>query len=832
MTTPRFSLLYHAIPWGLALAWPCTFALAADAPEEIVVVGTTPTGSLGQDLRKLPFNAQSVSGVQLADSLSLDLTEHLNARLASVSLNTAQNNPLQQDLQFRGFTASPLLGLPQGVAVYQDGVRINEPLGDAVNWDTIPDSAIAGMTLLSGANPVFGLNALGGVINLRMKNGFNFAATEAELQAGAWGRLTGSLESGANNGILGYYVNISHFQEDGWRDLSRSDNLNLYGSLSWRDGTRSALDLVLQNGASDLRGNGPAPAGLLALDREAVFTAPDITRNRMNLLSLNGSHQASEGLLLSATVYRRDNNTSSFNGDASELGVCQFAGGQRALLDDASEAAELLEEALDLDLDSLCAGGSLAGLPELAGLIEARAIQRGLDPQDFELEDISDTLSGSGEISDEAINNLSRRYQASEGFEGQATFTSDLAGRPNRLVVGYSHFRGTSRFRSVSELSRLDPQSRSTYGLGVGTFLDHAATSIGTLNNTWGVFLTDTVDVTETLSLTVSGRFNSSELRLRDRSGERPELNGDHDFSRLNPAIGLAWQMTPAVNAYLSYSESNRVPTPIELSCNEAIFEAAQARVEAQGDDPDEVDFECRLPNAFLADPPLDDVVTHNVEAGLRGNLLGLDYSVGLFRARNQDDIIFQTTGRATGLFANVDQTRRAGFETSFSGSAGALDWFAVYSRVDATFEDEFLVLSPNHEFADRQGNIVVDAGDRIPGIPRHQAKLGASYRFGERWSVGGELLYNSAQYLRGDESNQLDQVDGFAVANLRVHYDPGERLRLFLRVTNLFDTEYESFGLLGEDPSGVIDFLQDDAPVFLGAGSPRGIWLGARLRL
>ncbi|MBT8147568.1 MAG: TonB-dependent receptor [Gammaproteobacteria bacterium] len=806
---------------------------AAQDVEEIVVVGVTPLGGPGLELNKVPFNVQTVSATDLAQSLSLDITDHLNSNAVSVNLNAAQNNPLQPDLQFRGFTASPLLGLPQGVAVYQDGVRINEPLGDAVNWDMLPESAISSMTLLSGANPVFGLNALGGAININMKNGFNFNGNEAEVYAGDWGRSVGTIESGGNNGTWGYYANISYFEEDGWRDLSDSDVLNFYGSVSWRDGERSALDFAFQDGQSELTGNGAAPVGLLELDREAIFTAPDITENDVTLFSLNGSHRFTDSLQFSGTVYRRENDTDSFNGDASEFELCEFSGGAQALLEEADDIEDALENELGIELDDVCEGedDDIASFGDLEEFIEQQALLAGLNPEDFELEDAIDELSGSDILSDEAINNISNRQQISEGLEGQLTFLDDIAGFNNQLVVGFGYFNGESRFRSVTELADLNPETRSTAGLGTGTFFDEAATDIATQTETWSLYFTNALDLTDTLTLTLAGRFNESDVTLRDKSGERPELNGDHGFSRFNPSLGLTWEIDEGFNAYISYNESNRVPTPIELSCNEEIFSLAQARAEAEGDDPDDVEFECRLPNAFLADPPLNDVVTRNVEAGFRLQADDVNYHLGVFQATNEDDIIFQTTGRATGLFANVDKTRRMGFESALSGNLGSLNWFASYSYVQATFEDNFQALSPNHDFADEEGTISVQAGDRIPGIPNHQVKLGANYRFDNDLLIAAELIYNSDQRLRGDESNQLDDVDGFAIMNLRAIYQINDNISIFARINNLFDTEYESFGLLGEDPSEVIDSLNDLSPVFLGAGAPRAAWVGARIR-
>lgn len=805
----------------------------AEAVEEIRVIGITPGAAARQALSKVPYAVQSTVFSDLDNALPLDLSDYMNSRLGSVNINSAQNNPLQADVQYRGFTASPLLGLPQGLAVYQNGVRINEPLGDAVNWDLLPESAVYQMDLIGGSNPVFGLNTLGGALALTMKNGFLYEGGQLEVQTGSWDRVSGSAESGGNNGTWGYYVNLSYFDEEGWRDLSASDATNFYGTLSWRDGERSALDLTYQKGDSDLIGNGALPVGLAAIQRSAVFTAPDITANDMQMFDFSGSHQLTANLRFSGNAFWRENLTDSFNGDGSEFELCEFAGGSRALFEEADEVEAALDEQLGIELDAICEGEE-PGIQDFAALeqfVEQRALAAGLDPEDFEIENVTDELSGSGVWSDEAINNLSRREQQSSGFGGQLVFTHDLFRRPNQFITGYSWFRGESTFESVLELAQLDPLTRSTAGLGTGTFFDEAETDIRTETETWSWYFSNTIDLTPQLAMTLSGRYNDTKVTLRDRSGERPELNGDHSFARFNPALGFAWSRDEATTVYASYSEANRVPTPIELACNEGVFELAQQFALAAGEDPDAIEFECRLPNAFLADPPLEDVVTRSVEVGMRGSVDGMRYQLGLFRASNRDDILFQTTGRATGLFANVDETRRQGFELSLGGSARQLDWYASYSFIEATFEDDFQVLSPNHPNADAEGELAVRAGDRMPGIPENIFKLGGDYALNDKFSVGAEALYNSNQVVRGDEGNDLEMIDGYTLVNLRARYRLADQLAVFARITNVFDEDYENFGLLGEDPGEILPQLTDKRPLFVGVGAPRAAWVGLNFR-
>lgn len=803
------------------------------AVEEIEVIGITPGSAQGVAVSQIPFAVQQGSAEDLQSSQSLDISEFLNSRMASFNINSAQNNPLQPDVQFRGFTASPLLGLPQGLAVYQDGVRLNEPLADSVNWDLLPRSAVYSMDVLSGANPVFGLNSLGGALAITMKNGFNAEGTQVEAYGGSWNRNMVSLETGSNDGELGYYLNISRFDEDGWRDLSESDATNFYGSISWRNEETSTLDLIYQRGESDLVGNGALPAGLLAIDRSSVFTAPDITENDMNMINVDASHFLSNGIQLSGNAYWRENKTNSFNGDGSEFELCEYYGGAQSLFEEADDIEDALEDQLGIELDDICEGevDTITSFDELESFIETEAALAGLDAEAFELEDIIDELSGSGTISDEAINNISQRRQESTGFNGQIVFNEDFFGADNHLIIGYSYFRGESGFESVLELANLDPVTRSTQGLGTGLFFDEAETDIRTdiESNSW--FFSNTWNVNDQLSLILSGRYNDTQVTLRDRSGERPELNGDHDFSRFNPALGFTFDATDQANIYGVYSEANRVPTPIELACNEGVFTLAQQFAELAGEDPDDIDFECRLPNAFLADPPLEQVVTRNIELGVRGQWESIDYQLGIYNARNEDDILFQTTGRSTGLFANVDETARRGLEASLSGSTDSLSWYASYSRLEATFEDDFNVLSPNHPNADEEGELFVQDGDRIPGLPENILKVGGDYRIGNNLSVGAELIYNSDQVMRGDESNDLEKVDGYALVNLRASYNLRQNFVVFARVTNLFDEDYENFGLLGEEPTEVLPDLADDRPLFLGVGAPRGAWVGLRYR-
>ncbi|MGZ8903944.1 MAG: TonB-dependent receptor plug domain-containing protein, partial [Methylobacter sp.] len=196
--------------FGLVSLSAPTVVIAEDQPkvrlEEVNVIGVTPLPGSGVAKEKIAANIQTVTSGQLKKAQSISLADYINRYLGSVTINEAQNNPLQPDIYYRGFVASPLLGLPQGLSTYINGVRFNEPFGDTVNWDLIPQGAIDTMALYPGSNPVYGLNSLGGAISVKTKTGFSAPGHQIEVYGGSWDRHSEELTSGWNNGTWGYFV--------------------------------------------------------------------------------------------------------------------------------------------------------------------------------------------------------------------------------------------------------------------------------------------------------------------------------------------------------------------------------------------------------------------------------------------------------------------------------------------------------------------------------------------------------------------------------------------------------------------------------------------------
>ncbi|RLA56304.1 MAG: TonB-dependent receptor, partial [Gammaproteobacteria bacterium] len=567
---------------------------AAEEPmielDTVEVFGVTPLSGSGVSLDKIPSNVQVVDSKQLQDAQSTSLADYINRYLAGVHINEAQNNPLQPDVYYRGFVASPLLGLPQGLSVYVNGVRFNEPFGDTVNWDLIPQGAIDTMSLFPGSNPVFGLNTLGGALSIKTKTGFSAPGHQLEVSGGSWERHSEELTSGWNDGTWGYFIDLHHFEENGWRDYSPTEANQVFGTLSWR-GERGELDLTLGANDNNMKGNGAVPTQLHQEHRKAIFTHPDQTITRMFFSELSGLFDVTDTVQLSGNAYFRQNRIKSFNGDDSDFEACDDPNNQ-FICDEDDEIVDDLE-------------GNSVLVSDVYGP---------LDPED--------TLG--------STNNTSQTYMRSSGGTFQSMFSDDIFGYQNNFIIGAAYDYADVHFESDTELGLLT-ESRGTTGSGV--LVEEAHVRLNTVTKTYGIYFSDSFSVTDDLTVTLAGRYNHSKITLNNQyiNGE-DKLSGEHSFDRFNPSAGFTYQVVDSVGLYGSYSESARVPTPMELSC-------------ADEDDP------CKLPNAFIADPPLDQVVAKTWEAGVRGNLNDfisdgdVNWNIGFFHTINHDDIIFNRGG-------------------------------------------------------------------------------------------------------------------------------------------------------------------------------------------
>jgi len=711
--------------------------------ERVEVVGVTPIHGIGLPRLKIPANVQ-IFTVEQSPPNTLDVPARLNSRASGVQISEAQAGAFQPDVVFRGFAASPLLGASQGLAVYQNGVRVNDPFGDTIQWDTLPSSAIASINLMPGSNPLFGLNALGAALSLRTKDGFNFQGQRAAFSLGGYGRRHVEMSSGGHGDSFGYFVTAELTDESGPREFSPSTLRRVFADGAWR-GLASSFNLSVTAASNDLTGNGPAPASLLESDRRAVFTHPDRTDNDIALLTATARHQLRGGLFAEGVGYLRYGRTGTFNGDAGDDG-------------DDADAED------DGDDDRVDAG-------------------------DYN-----------------ALNNISRTRGRSAGIAGQVTRTAKLRARENHFIAGGGIDAAGTRFDFASELTNLTANRGTTR---TGIFDDDAFVDLRIRLVTIHAFVSETWSLTDALTVTGSARFNWTTLNLRDQIGTA--LSGDHQFARLNPAGGVTYQVSPWLNVYGSYTQSSRVPTPVELTC-------------ADPDDP------CRLPNAFVSDPPLKQVVGRTWEAGVRGTSGSLRWTFAAFTTAATDDIIFLSSGalRGEGHFQNINRTRRQGIESTVEYDvADRVSAFAAYSLQRATFGSNLRVASRFHPDA-VANEIAVNAGDRLPGVPAQTAKLGLTLML-KRLAAGIHVRAQSGQFLRGDEANLLAPVPGFSVVNAHARCTVTKRVTAVAQAENVLNARFQTFGILGTT-EGVLGDEFDDVR-FYSPGGRRAAWAGLEVR-
>lgn len=270
----------------------------------IVVVGTTPLLGVGLPLSQVAANVQIVRTEQLDAQHRATLTDFFEKNLPSVSINEAQGNPYQVNVNYRGFIASAMLGAPQGLSVFLDGVRINEPFGDVVNWDLVPQAAIDTIELMPGSNPTFGLNTLGGALAITTKNGKDYPGGEAQITGGSWGRKTAEVQQGGKLGDhLDYFVTGNAANDNGWAQKNASRVRQAFGKLRY---TSADTTLALSAGGidNDLLGMQTIPRSFLG-DPRQPYTFPDQNLNHAGYFTLSGEHDFNDAVRLSGTAYYR-----------------------------------------------------------------------------------------------------------------------------------------------------------------------------------------------------------------------------------------------------------------------------------------------------------------------------------------------------------------------------------------------------------------------------------------------------------------------------------------------------------------------------------------------
>jgi iron complex outermembrane recepter protein len=749
--------------------------------DEIVVVGVTPVPGFKVDRDKIPGNIQTLRSSDLTRNGAASVLGALDQQVSSINFNDTLADPFQPDLLFRGFEASPALGTPQGMAVYQNGVRINEAFGDTVNWDLIADIAIDRIDVLS-ATSVFGLNALGGAAAVTMKNGFTYQGFDATVSGGSFNQRQAQAEYGVSDGALGAYVAVNSLKEGGWRHFAQDRIRQYYLDLSFHTDTITS-DLSYSRGNNRLFGQGPAPVQSLAISTENVFTGPQNNINNLDMITLNTTYNFTPTLALSNVAYFRNYRQTVANGDTSDYAACDADVAPGLLCDD----DYVLTDTLGQHIPDITNGGA--------------------------------TLIGQNDYED--------IHSQTWGGSLQFSSTEKVLGHGNSFAVGASVDTSTTNFFSGTWLGVLDASLSvlpSPYFVATPEGADRTATPVNldANNKYYGVYLTDTFDVIDALSVTLTGRYNIAKVDLADRNGEA--LNGNNRYTHFDPSTGVTYKIASALTVYGSYAINNRAPTASELEC---------ANPAAP----------CLLPTSLASDPPLKQVVAKTVEVGARGTLsdasagkFGWDLSI--YRTNSENDIYGISTTIASGFFQNVGSTRREGGDLDLTYQVQKVSAYLQYSYIKATFRSAFLEPSPANPFQDANGNVQVNVGDELPLLPKTRVKLGADVKVLPDWSVGGTWSYIGPSFYRGDEDNLNPELPGYSVASLRTSYQISKNVLVFANIQNLFDRHYSTFGILG-DPTGVgapgvpADGVLGDPdvdPRFLSPAMPRAYFGGVKI--
>jgi iron complex outermembrane recepter protein len=890
--------------------------------ETVTITGVRPTEAGPQpglliNREQIPGNLQSIGKKEIKESHSTSLGDLMNSKMQSINVNDYSGNPFQMDISYRGFTASPQVGSPQGLSVFFDGIRVNEPFGDVVNWDLIPMNAIERFDLFPGSNPLFGLNTLGGALSLRTKSGFSAPGADVQVLGGDFGRKQIQLSAGANNGVVAGFGALQWFDEDGWRDDSPSQVKQFFGRADWRGqwGTIGASTLLADN---RLVGNGLIPIELYKQRPESVYTSPDETRNKLIQFAISGALDVSESFNITGQVYRRNSKRLGVNGDVYE-GFDDFGD------EDASRTTPFVSGGLPIcryldanndgrpdliEVPNPEGGGGTVRVPRIlngpkdtncGSLRYNGQLRNGRAFKDLQNGVL--TGKGPGLVEGTPIGLITNTSidQVTTGGALQLNWNLD----DHKFMIGGSVDRSQSDYSSRQRLGLIDSGHRVySDASNIDPFYLAAQSDIPInefegSSRTRSTYFSETWSPRKSLHLTFAGRYNhtrvANQLKSRvgvdlhemqkfpgsiilcpsedlascpdtphptvrnDPSTNRTEQTSDEFvFKSFNPALGVNWLPTPALNLFANASKSTRTPSVIELGC---AFDGTLIDLNAGRFKEDGTPFEpnlqprsfagptCTLPSTLSGDPFLPQIKATSFEIGARGKFLrSWGWNISVYRVDLKDDIYFVGLSPERSYFDTVGKTRRQGFELGLDGKIGRNDISVNYGFTDATFQSRFFVLSPHNSSADFDGDsgrggtsptandnngfgtfktTRVDPGARMPGIPLHNLNASWKFHWTEKFTTALAMIAHSKSFVRGNENNAhlpegsdteyssstgqvfpggrpfttSGSVPGYAIFNLDVSYKFGKGFTVFGQVNNLFDRKYFTAGRVGISP-------------------------------
>jgi iron complex outermembrane receptor protein len=768
-------------------AWRCGplgIALLASAPTPIRadtivlptfdVVATTPLGGGQINVSQSPFAVWQTSAQDIQTFNDTTLPAALARSAPGVTVGNVSGNEFEPDLFYRGFDATAVTGTPQGLAVYQNGTRINEAFGDVVNWDLIPANAIDKTTIVA-ANPIFGLNALGGAVTVTMKNGFTWQGFEADFEGGSFYRAQEQIQFGKQIGNWSVYMAANQINDGGWRVAEASQLTNFYGDVGYKaNGFESHLQLTAGNTQFGVAAY--TPIQQLQTNWGSVYTIPQTTDNQMAMLQWTGAYAYSPTLNFQAGAYFRQFNQQHVDGNGTDVTPCP---------------------------PYSCLNGS--PVHDTTG---------GIIP------DISQ--NGAVDIGEDDDNQTQSR---SVGVSGQVVDTDKVFGHDNTLTAGasldygWTHYTGNSTLGTIAFTNNSYPLTASPYIIDEpDSFLNPIDVKA---NNTYvGVYALDTFNATDRLTLTGGARFNFAGISLEGTNDAL--LSGYSDYFHLNPTAGLTYKITPDINFYAGYAMTNRTPTPLELGC-------------ASATDPCIIDnfLSSDPPLKQVVGQTFElGFRGQNALAALGPQWGKLQWSAGLFRTTLANDILpVVSTFNGFGYYTNVGTTLRQGAEVGAQWTGDKWTAYANYTYIDAIYLTTFEEPSPNNPLADANGNIPITNGTQIAGIPKNTIKAGIDYAVTDKWKIGVDMVAASGQVIFGNENGAVPQAPGYTIFGLHTSYQYNKQVQLYGYAQNIFDQRYYTSGGLVQTG----EFMTGPAitnPQSFGPGKPFAIFGGVRITM
>ena len=742
--------------------------------EETITTGTidvyssSPLPSIGLPKNMVPANIQTINSNELDAQSGVSIADFMVNNLQGVTVNEIGGNPFQLELNFRGYNATPISGNPQGLSVYIDGIRANQPFSNTVLWDLIPNFSISNMQMVAGSNPVYGLNTLGGAMSMQTKSGQNFKKEVVDVSAGSWARNTSVVEVGGvlADSNMDYYIGFEHFNENGWRKFSPSHVNQIFGKLGF-ESEMSRYEVTYTGAHNLLIGNGLTPKDLLGAERDGIHTLEDETKNEYSQLALNMSHFFNEESMIAGNIYYKRSDRATYNGDLND-DYCNSTRG------DADECSVESLAAYDADND--------------------------------------DTNLYEGVL------NRTNTLQDTFGINLQTTFDQDWYDRRNQIIVGVSAEYSQIKFKQTEQ----EVKTLALNGFFGGDLQGiEQATGLTGKTKTYGAFVTNTHSLNDRLNINTAIRYNHVQVDNRDTfngPGSSASLTGKHHFERFNPSIGVTFQPNEILSTYASYSESSRAPTSIELGCANP---AQPCNLPTQmADDP---------PLNQVVAKTLEGGVSGKVTKDTSWNMSiyhAINHDDILFVYANASNGL----GYFTNVDETTRKGLDVGVSTKFNKLSLNFNYgfvmaqygtnFTLVSEVNSSASDDVIQVSDGDYLPNiPKHHLKIRADYEIK--PRWN--IGATLTaFTESYMMGNEnQQHDSSGGLQGE-------IPGYAVVNLDSQYNFHDNWELHAKVINLFDQDYYSGGRLAQTSVQTDRSFGDERSVAsLIPGAPRAGWIG-----